>query len=347
MSSGTAMFGNFSSMQEQPAKKKPPKSPKGTIIENPLLKNVQFSSYGGGVSALTTTTRTTTTQQAMSLSRSPLVAMTPNRDNLQQGNQQSQKPAYAKQIATPGPPPRMSLSLMGGMAMPMQMDASAAKEPQMKQQEQRFDTLKTPAALSIPMPGGSTPLLVKKADNDNDSYFKESSGFSSESLVADHWVVAHGYTSSSEFKELLGVLSSYGTIQAQEAGGNWLAVQYESRLSAEKALCCQPILLSNTLCGMTRGTPTLLQSLSSGKGEKHQQDLFPGGGGVQATEPPEQRQHNGKNVDARGTRGILNERDILRLENSAYESRQPYQPNSVCDRVFAWYFGWDEHSHSD
>lgn len=225
---------------------------------------------------------------------------------------------------------------MGGMAMPMQTEPAIQKEPQRKQQEQRFNTLKAPAAVSTPVPVASPRLLEKK--NSTENYFRESSSnFSSESLVADHWVVAHGYTSLNEYKELLGILSSYGTIQSQESGGNWLAVLYESRLSAEKALCCQPVLLSNTLCGMTRGTPQLLQSLSSGKGEKKQFDMADN----------EETSNEGKRVEYATSRGNLSERDILQLENSAYESRKPYKPKSVCDKVFAWYFGWEDHPHSD
>lgn len=216
------------------------------------------------------------------------------------------------------------------------------KEPQIKEHGQILNNLKTPAAVSTPVPVASPPLLEKKSNTD--SYFKESSSsFSSESLVADHWVVAHGYTSSNEYKELLSILSSYGTIQSQESGGNWLAVLYESRLSAEKALCCQPILLSNTLCGTTRGTPSLLQSLSSGKGDNRLQDMMQG----EQEKLAGASDHDGKRVDYATNRGNLKERDILQLENSAYESRKPYQPKSVCDKVFAWYFGWEEHPHSD
>lgn len=208
----------------------------------------------------------------------------------------------------------------------------------MKQpQEQRFNALKTSTSTSAPMPLASPRVLEIK--NKPENYFAETtSNFSSESLVADHWVVAHGYTSSNEYKELLGILSSYGTIQSQESGGNWLAVLYESRLSAEKALCCQPVLLSNTLCGMTRGTPQLLQSLSSGKGEKQSQGLM--------QKQPVEESSTGKKLDF-ATKGNLNEHDILQLENSAYESREPYKPKSVCDKVFAWYFGWESHPHSD
>ena len=110
-SSGTPLFGNFLSIQPPT---KSPKSPKGTIIENPLMKNAQFS-YGG--SALTTH-RTSSTLQTIP-PRSPLIAVTPNRDNLR--HRQEDYKSRTSQIATPGPPPRMSLSLMGGMAMPMQV----------------------------------------------------------------------------------------------------------------------------------------------------------------------------------------------------------------------------------
>jgi len=291
------------------------------------MKNAQFS-YGGSIQ------RTSTALQTMP--RSPLLVVTPNRDNVRHQQELRKK---TSQIATPGPPPKMSLSLMSGMAMPMQTKPAIAHEPQTTQKEQRFDAKKATATVSTPIPVASPPLLKKQSNND--AYFNSTSRFSSESLVADHWVVAHGYTSSNEYEELLRILSSYGTIQKQEAGGNWLAVLYESRLSAEKALVSQTILLKNTLCGMTRGTPSLLQSLSSSKGEKQQQNMMQGEDKVS-----DQSSNNGKRNEHRS--GNLNERDILMLENSGYESRKPYKPKSVCDKFFAWYFGWEEeHLHSD
>eukprot|EP00533_Pseudo-nitzschia_delicatissima_P015086 CAMPEP_0197278128 /NCGR_PEP_ID=MMETSP1432-20130617/18145_1 /TAXON_ID=44447 /ORGANISM="Pseudo-nitzschia delicatissima, Strain UNC1205" /LENGTH=308 /DNA_ID=CAMNT_0042744455 /DNA_START=47 /DNA_END=973 /DNA_ORIENTATION=- len=306
-SSSTSLYGNFSTI---PQPTKSPKSPKGVVIENPLMKNAQFS-FGSKNSALVQT-----------MPRSPLMALTPNRDSIRQQDYK----ARTSQIATPGPPPKMSLSLMGGMAMPMQTKPAMAKEPERKAQDPMFISRKAPTAASTPVPVASPRLLQNKPATE--SYFRDAtSNFSSESLVADHWVVAHGYTSLNEYKELLGILSSYGTIQNSESGGNWVAVLYESRLSAEKALCCQPVLLSNTLCGMTRGTPQLLQSLNSGEKPK---PMF--------EEPTKTMDFEDRN---------LNERDILCLDNSAYQSRQAYKPKSVCDKVFAWYFGWEEHSHSD
>eukprot|EP00535_Pseudo-nitzschia_heimii_P000819 CAMPEP_0197185030 /NCGR_PEP_ID=MMETSP1423-20130617/11088_1 /TAXON_ID=476441 /ORGANISM="Pseudo-nitzschia heimii, Strain UNC1101" /LENGTH=336 /DNA_ID=CAMNT_0042635993 /DNA_START=120 /DNA_END=1131 /DNA_ORIENTATION=+ len=308
-SSANPIFGNFSSL---PPTAKSPKSPKGTIIENPLMKNAQFS-FGG--SALVSSQRTTTTAlQAMP--RSPLMALTPNRDDNNRHQQELKK--KTRQIATPGPPPKMSLSLTNGMAMPMQTKPGIANEPKTTQQEQLFDTKKTGGATTTPIPVASPPLLKKESDND--LYFSSLSRFSSESLVADHWVVAHGYTSSNEYEELLRILSSYGTIQKQEAGGNWLAVLYESRLSAEKALVSQTILLKNTLCGITRGTPSLLQSLSSSKGEKQHQNVTQGGEKVLTQSASDDKRYE-------YGRGSLKERDILMLENSAYESRKPINQN--------------------
>jgi len=192
-----------------------------------------------------------------------------------------------------------------------------------------------PAGVSTPVPVASPPILEKKSTTD--SYMKESSlTFPSE----EHWVVAHGYTSSKEYEELIRILSTYGAIQSRKAGGNWVAVQYESRMSAEKALCCQHILLGNTLYGMTRGTPSLLQKLSSGKGEKQRQDSMQGNTKEVESTPIDE------GIAPRSA-GNLKEHDILLLKNSAYESRKPYKPKSVCDKILAWYFGWDEHPHSD
>ena len=78
------------------------------------MKNVNFS-YGG---PSLTPQRASSALQTMP--RSPLIAVTPNRDNFEH----QQRKAKASQIATPGPPPKMSLSLMSGMAMPMQVSSN-------------------------------------------------------------------------------------------------------------------------------------------------------------------------------------------------------------------------------
>ena len=207
----------------------------------------------------------------------------------------------------------------------------------MEEKLQRHENLKAPTAVNSPVPVASPPFLDRK--NNNNCYFGEGEVPNlqySESLLADHWVVAHGYTSPNEYEELLSILSTYGVIQCQKAGGNWLAVSFESRLSAEKAICCQPILLRNTLCGVARGTPNLLQSLRT-EAQKRQNAL---------TEEGEKTEQLW--VGNKPSSGHLNEKDILRLENSSCERyHQAYQPKSICDKVLAWYFGWNEHPHAD
>ena len=108
---GTSIFDNIS---------RTPKSPKSNKrmsgLENPLLKSGQFS-FGGVSSSLTQSSSKT-------MPRSPLMSMSnSNYDPLQQPQQQSilkngRKPS---QSATPRPPPKMSLSLRGGMTLPMEV----------------------------------------------------------------------------------------------------------------------------------------------------------------------------------------------------------------------------------
>jgi len=292
---------------------KSPQSPKG--LENPLLKTGQFSSYsGGGISS-------TLSQSVQTMSRSPLMAKNSNHDIQDQRQQQRQQTSVVKNrksnqlLSTPGPPPKASLSLMGGMTLPM--------DPHTTQKVQSTgDLIKTPtmARVSTPVPVTSPPYLGANKCNT-----------SSSSCFESHWVVAYGYTSSTEYKELLAILSSFGRIQRQEASCNWLAVQFESRLSAEKAICCQPVLLANSLCGIARGTPSLLQKLNTGKQQQQQQ-------------PQNTVQGSVKSEISK-----LDESDILLLENSSYTGNsQLNQSKSICDKMLAWYFGWDEeHPHLD
>lgn len=115
---GTSIFDNIS---------RTPKSPKSNKrmsgLENPLLKSGQFSfGGGGGVSS------SLTQSSSKTMPRSPLMSMSnsnydPQNQRLQQPQQQSilkngRKPS---QSATPRPPPKMSLSLRGGMTLPMEV----------------------------------------------------------------------------------------------------------------------------------------------------------------------------------------------------------------------------------
>ena len=91
------------------------KSQKGTRIENPFMKNAQFS-YGGEAGMASSLTQPTSALQTMS--RTPLMQMTSNQHRNSSFQSKSNKSNQI--LSTPGPPPKASLSL-GGMALPMEV----------------------------------------------------------------------------------------------------------------------------------------------------------------------------------------------------------------------------------
>jgi len=332
--SRTSIFGDFS------RPKSPQSASKGIKgLENPLIKSGEFSSLSGG-EVPTSYSPLLSTQRL--IPRTALIAMNSNHD-FEKYQQQEQKNIVLKTrkphqlSSTPGTPPKASLSLMGGMTLPLENKNNrdiVTPKPQTTQEVQSIDV-----GFSIPVPVTSPPFSGgNKSDTSNDSLFgeEEVSGFvSSES----HWVVAHGYASSTEYEEMFAILSSFGRIIRLEASGNWLAVQFESRLSAEKAICSQPILLANSLCGIARGTPSLLQKLNTGKEQSKRQPQNTAQG----------KEQNTKKKILTSTTGNLNENDILLLENTSFTGcHQHNKKNSICEKILAWYFGWDEgHSHLD
>jgi hypothetical protein len=170
---------------------------------------------------------------------------------------------------------------------------------------------------------------------------------SHESSTHNHWVVGYGYTNREEYQELLEVLTSHGPIlQKQESSSNWLAIQYEGLLAAEKALCSQPIRLaySGALCGTVRGSPQLLQGLQA---RSHNLLL------TASKEPTTTTLTTSNNALVYHKASSLNEEDILAqyVEEDEEGNRRS---TSVCDKLFAWYFGWSDdskhlqyHPHSD
>jgi hypothetical protein len=94
-----------------------PKTSKGgTVLENPFLKNPQYS-FGSKAAAMDG-------QHAQRSPLMPLATSTGNHQPQQQGSTPSSslKSALKKPVlATPGPPPKMSLSFMQGVSM---MDVS-------------------------------------------------------------------------------------------------------------------------------------------------------------------------------------------------------------------------------
>ena len=162
-----------------------------------------------------------------------------------------------------------------------------------------------------------------------------------------NWVVAYGYTDRQEFNDLMRVLSGHGSIRQQHSNGNWLAVQYDNTLSAEKALCCQPIRLANSpsLCGTVRANSQLLQSLLSqppSSSNAEPKGFLTAAPKLDSNSPRKKMFHEAQRNQS------LEEEDILAHYDDYDTTRQA--PTSVCEKLFAWYFGWSyetPHPHSD
>jgi hypothetical protein len=176
-------------------------------------------------------------------------------------------------------------------------------------------------------------------------------GSSIDTWANDNWIVGYGYGPSSlnQYHELLDILSSCGKIEQQISGGNWLAVQYSSRYAAEKALSSQPIFSTsaNVYFGVSRVTPDRLRIL-----QQHQQVKSFLGGETTIAERRQNQQQLYEEITFKSSKpssGGLDEADILLLEeDDATTESAPSRPTSICDKLLAWYFGWDySHPHYD
>jgi hypothetical protein len=186
-----------------------------------------------------------------------------------------------------------------------------------------------------------------------DQHHPQSTELSTVAPTSDtnNWIVAYGYSNREEYQELVRILNGYGQILQQQSNGNWLAVKYESRLAAEKALCSQPIrLTSNSLCGTVRGAAQLLQSLrDQQRNEALKTTTTPSlsSSAPSFAFPSETMADNQHMTQSNG----LEEKDILAQYNKHDgddSHRRP--PTSVCEKLLAWFFEWDStthHSHSD
>lgn len=149
-----------------------------------------------------------------------------------------------------------------------------------------------------------------------------------------NWIVSYGYSSREEYKELERILTSYGSIINSHANANWLAIKYESRLAAEKALCSQPIKLSsNSLCGTVRGFPQLLETLRAQQPNNSLQS---------AENVVTCRSSEGKSTSPESKSFVLREEDILQNgQNSDWR-----HSDSLCEKLLFWLFAWEK-PHSD
>lgn len=140
-------------------------------------------------------------------------------------------------------------------------------------------------------------------------------------LDNDNWVLVYGFSSKSQFDEVLRRFDSFGRVIAQRGGQmNWVALCYESNLDAEKALCQQPCTLSDgSVIGVCRIDKKLSSNLNFDTSpvmfERHTEGKF-----------------NGSDVKDR-----LQESDVLMTGTSKDGAKKA----NMCERVLAFIFGWD------
>jgi len=149
----------------------------------------------------------------------------------------------------------------------------------------------------------------------------------------DHggWVLVYGYSTAAQYDEILRVFGQFG-VMVQHKGScapgrtNWVAVQYASRLEAEKALCHQHLPLADgVFCGVKKldgNDPILLHTADTALST-----LWSRNSGV-----PESK---GTSSNARV--GILEEKDVLlETDREQGDGNLPPRTIGICERFARW-----------
>ena len=220
------------------------------------------------------------------------------------------------------------------------------------------------------------------------------------------WVLVYGYTTEYQAQELLDMFHTIGHViqvnhrhddhqshyqqqqqqqqpqQHQKHDGfhatqygnsirNWMAIQYQSPLEAEKALCHSPIILSNhVICGVVRLTPELRQLLQHQPFSWKNQDADLRGGdddvllsnnrfttnGRSSSNGHHHHHHHHHHTQRRNWQDEDEEEDILLHANDIYPSswsttvqednpsktnRATNKHTNICEQFLAWWFGWN------
>eukprot|EP00545_Synedropsis_sp_CCMP1620_P001168 CAMPEP_0119006124 /NCGR_PEP_ID=MMETSP1176-20130426/2123_1 /TAXON_ID=265551 /ORGANISM="Synedropsis recta cf, Strain CCMP1620" /LENGTH=291 /DNA_ID=CAMNT_0006958011 /DNA_START=57 /DNA_END=932 /DNA_ORIENTATION=- len=136
----------------------------------------------------------------------------------------------------------------------------------------------------------------------------------------DSWVLVYGFSSKSQYEEVLCRFDSFGKVVSKRGGQlNWVALHYESNLEAEKARCQQTCILSDgCVVGVSRMDQKLSQSLD-----------------WDATPASVEVSHGGVPPTAKSG---MDEDDVLR-KGKAYGNGKN---GSVCEKMLAFVFGWDD-----
>lgn len=151
----------------------------------------------------------------------------------------------------------------------------------------------------------------------------------------DRWVVVYGYSTEAQYNAILRKFSSFGKVVSHRGSckpgrSNWIALEYESVVQAEKALCQQNCILTDgILVGVVRLTVPLQQSLDWNASTTS--SLVLSSTNVVASR-----------LEPKFDQDEMTETDILVVESP--KKKQPIEiagaKGNVCERFLAWWFAW-------
>jgi hypothetical protein len=166
------------------------------------------------------------------------------------------------------------------------------------------------------------------------------------------WVLIYGYASSNHYQEIFRRFTQYGHVldrrgSCQPGRSNWVALQYESRLQAEKALCHQHVQLADGIfCGIKRlddNDPILLQAadnslsgLWTSTATNMESDRM-----MLSNEQSESTMLNGDVTPTSNANGVLEEKDILLLPGDRTHTNGGGRKGSICEKVLRWLLSID------
>mmetsp|Transcript_26186 Transcript_26186/g.36689 ORF Transcript_26186/g.36689 Transcript_26186/m.36689 type:complete len:308 (-) Transcript_26186:743-1666(-) len=280
------------------------KSPKAKPLANPLLDASSPSpmqGQGEGIQRL----------------HNALVPLDPNVEGLRQRKSSSNGMSNGSRMA---PPPNVSLSMQGTFVGATKKEQAGVGNGNGIHREDSGGPRVSWGRMDSPPPN---------------SGFGTSSNFgSSLDESFDRWVLVYGYATRSQYEAILKLFENFGKVTSRKGTcnpgqSNWLAMQYETSLQAEKALCQQHCMLEDgVLVGVTRMDPTLKQSLdwNVAPGPLKEEDVL--GNRL------EERFHQSQN----GSYG-MKEQDVLLECPRGMEVSRGGKKN-VCEQVLSWVFDW-------
>ena len=168
------------------------------------------------------------------------------------------------------------------------------------------------------------------------------------------WVLIYGYANANHYQEIFRRFTQYGHVldrrgSCQPGRSNWVALQYESRLQAEKALCHQHVQLAGGIfCGIKRlddNDPILLQaadtSLSQLWTTTTATTMQSDGVMLLKNKPESNGDVTRYHQPTSKPNGVLEEKDILLSSDDQTPRNGGGRKGSLCDKILRWLLSID------